>query len=103
MLPFENARFDRVCTINTIYFWTDPLEAMNEINRVLRPGGRFVLSVRPVATLQRFPSTRYGFVLYEPTEAESLLARAGFQEVRVELHKDRSTEYICIVAVKTLP
>lgn len=26
MLPFENARFDRVCTINTIYFWTDPTQ-----------------------------------------------------------------------------
>lgn len=103
MLPFENARFDRVCTINTIYFWTDPLRGMNEIYRVLRPGGRFVLGMRPAATLQRFPFTRYGFVLYETTKAESLLARAGFHEVRVELHKDKSIEYICTVGGKALP
>lgn len=45
-IPYEDARFDRVLTVNTIYFWTDPPADLREIRRVMKLGGRFVLVFR---------------------------------------------------------
>lgn len=43
-LPFETAQFDSViCTVSVQYL-TQPLEVFAEINRVLKPGGRFIVA-----------------------------------------------------------
>jgi ubiquinone/menaquinone biosynthesis C-methylase UbiE len=43
-LPFASATFDRVFTINTIYFWRDTVQGFGEIRRVLKPGQAVVAS-----------------------------------------------------------
>lgn len=43
-LPFEDQRFDAVvCTVSVEYL-TRPLEVFTEVRRVLRPGGRFIVT-----------------------------------------------------------
>lgn len=43
-LPFEDGRFDAVvCTVSVEYL-IKPVEVFAEINRVLKPGGRFIVS-----------------------------------------------------------
>ena len=75
---------------------------MNEIYRVLRPTGRFVIGMRPAAMLRRLPFTRYGFVLYELAEVEALLTQAGFQQVHAAFCDDKGMDYICIIAERAL-
>ena len=41
-LPFEGASFDRVLTVNTVYFWESHDDAFREIHRVLIPQGQMV-------------------------------------------------------------
>jgi ubiquinone/menaquinone biosynthesis C-methylase UbiE len=43
-LPFPNARFDCVFSIHTLYFWEDVPAVLSEIDRVLAPGGSFVIT-----------------------------------------------------------
>ena len=43
-LPFEDAQFDKVFSIHTIYFWDDISATVSEIFRVLKPGGVFILT-----------------------------------------------------------
>jgi SAM-dependent methyltransferase len=43
-LPFANQSFDAVVSINAIEFAQNPLEAVQEITRVLVPGGRAVIA-----------------------------------------------------------
>jgi len=35
-IPFEHGTFDKVLTVNTIYFWKEPMEFLKEIYRVLK-------------------------------------------------------------------
>jgi demethylmenaquinone methyltransferase/2-methoxy-6-polyprenyl-1,4-benzoquinol methylase len=41
-LPFANGRFDTVLAGNILFFLDDPLAALREMGRVVRPGGRVV-------------------------------------------------------------
>jgi SAM-dependent methyltransferase len=42
-LPFRDASFDAVCCFAALYFISEPLRALDEIARVLAPGGRVAL------------------------------------------------------------
>jgi SAM-dependent methyltransferase len=44
-IPFDDGRFDRVTCRFGIMFATDPAKALNEIRRVLKPGGRAAFAV----------------------------------------------------------
>ena len=41
-LPFPDAYFDKVYTVNTFYFWKDIGQSLAEIKRVLKPQGQFI-------------------------------------------------------------
>ena len=43
-LPFEDEFFDGVFTNATLHEWADPECALNEIYRVLKPGGRYLIT-----------------------------------------------------------
>jgi ubiquinone/menaquinone biosynthesis C-methylase UbiE len=89
-LPFPEASFDLVLTVNTIYFWPDPARVLAETKRVLKPGGRLVLGYRSGAILRMNPVTWFGFRLYSDTEVGKLLEEAGFRaEVRVPRPAER--------------
>lgn len=48
-LPFSDEEFDVVCCQQALQFFDDPIAALEEMRRVLSPGGRAALSVwRPV-------------------------------------------------------
>lgn len=43
-LPFPDAQFDHVFSIHTLHFWEDVPAVLAEIDRVLAPGGSFVIT-----------------------------------------------------------
>lgn len=47
-IPYPDGTFDRVLTVNTIYFWSRPDEDFHELRRVTKPGGRLVVVFRGV-------------------------------------------------------
>jgi SAM-dependent methyltransferase len=58
-IPFAAGSFDRALTVNTIYFWPEPVRALAEIRRVLRPGGLLLVSVGNPEQMRRgIPFTR---------------------------------------------
>jgi ubiquinone/menaquinone biosynthesis C-methylase UbiE len=50
-LPFPDASFDAVCCFAALYFIAEPLKAIDEMVRVLAPGGRIAL----LASVSRGP------------------------------------------------
>lgn len=86
-LPFENESFDAVFTINTIYFWEQPLLLLAEIARVLKPGGKCLLTFAQAAFMQQLPFVQYGFTLYD-TEKIAALLKGTDLEIEAEWHKE---------------
>lgn len=78
-LPFGDQAFDRVVTVNTVYFWEEPAAYAAEIRRVLKAGsGIFCLGFVSSDSMEKLPFTRHGFELYDLEKAERLLTDAGF-------------------------
>jgi SAM-dependent methyltransferase len=91
-IPCPDASVDRVCAINVIYFWSDPVPALAEIRRVLRPGGFSIVAGFDGATAARAPFYRaeFGFRVREADELIELHRSAGFSTVEVEAFNELS-------------
>lgn len=89
LLPFADRSFDRVLTVNTLYFWAQPEFQLAEIRRVLKPEGLFCLAIATRAFMASLPFTSYGFTLYSPGEAKALLSANGFKTVNAEIKHHR--------------
>ncbi|TDX86461.1 class I SAM-dependent methyltransferase [Epilithonimonas xixisoli] len=79
-IPFENESFDKVMTVNTIYFWQNPVEFFNEIYRVLKNNGSFVLTFAKKKFMKTLPFTT-DFKLYNYEDVEQLIAQTNFKRM----------------------
>lgn len=79
-IPFENESFDKVMTVNTIYFWENPVEFFNEIYRVLKKDGSFVLTFAKKDFMKNLPFTA-DFKLYNYEDVEELVAQTNFKRM----------------------
>lgn len=98
MLPFESNQFDKIFTVNTLYFWSNPSGYLNEIKRTLKPNGIFSLCFADKTFMQNLPFTSYGFTLYEVEKVKELLESAGFKIKNIlkktELIKSKTGEQV---------
>ncbi len=86
VIPCSDASIDRVCAINVVYFWPDPIPVLAEIHRVLRPGGLSIIVGVDGVTAARFPFYRaeFGFRVREADELIALHRAAGFASIEIE-------------------
>lgn len=82
-LPFENESFNKVFSINTIYFWESPQIVLSEIWRVLKPKGQITISVRPKSMMEHYPFVKYGFNMFAKEDLIELMANNRFKAIDV--------------------
>ena len=93
-LPFDSGCFDVVVSSSALHYAHDPEAALSEMRRVLRPGGRVVvtdwcddyLACRLCSIYLRV-FRRAHFRAFTQRECDLLLRRAGFVDVLVERYK----------------
>jgi SAM-dependent methyltransferase len=107
--PCPDASVDRVCCQQGLQCFPDRLAALQEMCRVLVPGGRLALAVWRGLAHQPFyaaltealersvspeaaASLRAAFTLANADELRTLVAGAGFQDIRIGL-RSRLTRY----------
>jgi len=78
-VPFNNESFDKIFTVNTLYFWQNLDSLLNEIYRVLKPNGIFALTFADKSFMEKLPFTNFGFNLYSLKDAEELLQKNRFK------------------------
>ncbi|WP_114789789.1 class I SAM-dependent methyltransferase [Niabella yanshanensis] len=76
---FNDNSFDKVFTVNTIYFWKNPVALLNEINRITVDGGWFNITFAQKAFMQTLPFVQFGFELYDTKKAEQLVAKTAWK------------------------
>jgi SAM-dependent methyltransferase len=88
-LPFRDASFDAVCCFAALHMMDDPWAALDEMTRVLGPGGRIALltSCRTRTAPARawdglVGRTLLGMRMFERDEVTGALADRGFEGVR---------------------
>jgi ubiquinone/menaquinone biosynthesis C-methylase UbiE len=97
-LPFAPDSFDRVFTINTIYFWPDALQGLGEIHRVLKQDGLAAISIRSREKMEKHAVTKYDFRLFSAGDVAGLMGQAGFHEISIDhRHKDKWYDQVIVV------
>lgn len=87
-IPFEQESFDAVFTVNTIYFWSDPIAFMKEIARVLKKGGRFALTFAEASFMEQLPFTKFNFTLYNQEAVQNLADATGLTIEKTDVQKE---------------
>lgn len=82
-LPFEDRTFDKIFTVNTVYFWAQPVEYLNEIYRVLKDNGTFVLTFGQRDFMEKLPFTQFDFTLYNTDEMEETVSKSHFKRMKI--------------------
>ncbi|GAA3975684.1 class I SAM-dependent methyltransferase [Pedobacter ginsengiterrae] len=81
-LPFEDDYFDKIFTVNTIYFWQNPIQYLEEIKRVLKYNGMLIIAFADKSFMETLPFTKFGFELYDELKAHKVLKDSGFEIIK---------------------
>jgi ubiquinone/menaquinone biosynthesis C-methylase UbiE len=82
-LPFEDKTFDKIFTVNTVYFWEEPVDFLNEIHRVLKDNGTFVLTFGQRNFMEKLLFTQFDFTLYNTDEMEQTVSKSYFKRMKI--------------------
>ena len=97
-LPYEKGTFDLITAFETVYFWGNLQKTFNEVHRVLKNGGLFLICCEASDPSDETWTSRIdGMVVHSAQDLESCLARCGFSNITT--HR-RNKENICVIAQK---
>ena len=96
-LPYEDGKFDLVTAVETVYFWPDLPNCLQEVHRVLKSGGKFAILVEVVDSDSKWTSVVEGMTVYSPEDLQKLLDKAGFTQTEIQRKKPT---YATIIGVK---
>jgi ubiquinone/menaquinone biosynthesis C-methylase UbiE len=95
--PALDGPFDAIFAVNSLGFWTAPVERLADLRRRLTPGGRIAIASQP-----RCPGATRHTSLAAASEITDLLQAAGFTQMRTEI-LDLDPPVVCVLAVNPAP
>ncbi len=87
-IPFADNSFDKIMTINTIYFWEKPIGLLLEMYRVLKKDGVLAVCFADEKFMESLPFVAYGFQLYDENNFKKLVAETPFQIMQHQRFKE---------------
>ncbi len=100
-ISFEKEGFNKICSVNTIYFWADPENTAKKIANILKPGGKFVAAFEDIALLKLRQLSNEVFRLYSKDDVKNLLTNFGFSRgVSIKSREFGESVLNCAIAIK---
>ena len=100
-LPFAKNSFDLVTAFETVYFWPKIERTFDQVFRVLKPGGIFLIcneadgrNIKDARWTEKIP----GMTIYNAEEFTALLQSVGFTDLRID--NDEKRHWLCVTAQK---
>ena len=98
---YRESSFDKICSANTIYFWSNPVNYIDKIYRILKPGGDLILAFEDKAQLEMRSLSKNVFKFYSLDEIGNLLSHNGFPgSIKYASREKESQIFHCVVATK---
>lgn len=99
-IPYGDERFNKVYSVNSLFYWPDVGQGLKECWRVLRAGGIFVLIFTSRASLKNKPFAKHGLTLLDGEDIARIMKDVGFEITRVSEASDAHRSYWCVVGSK---
>lgn len=88
-IPFDEDVFNKVLTVNTIYFWKNPVYLLKEVHRVLKKGGIFCIGFAQKEFMETLPFVQYGFNLYDNNKFRDLINQTDFNLIDLKQYSEQ--------------
>jgi ubiquinone/menaquinone biosynthesis C-methylase UbiE len=99
-MAYDDNSFDKICSVNTIYFWPNPEYSIKKILSILKPGGKLVLGIEDKSQMEKKPLSTNVFRIYCMDDVEHLLTSVDFSVVEIKSKEVNSLTYHCAIAIK---
>lgn len=98
---FKEISFDKIFSINTVYFWESPTETVSRIISLLKPGGAVYIGLHGRDDMEKMPLNREVFNYYSEDDIVQILKKdGGFKEVKVMTSADEEgRKCICVKGI----
>ena len=102
-IPYGDELFDKVFGINIMYVLPDLQKAIQEMWRVLKPGGQitFCMPEREFIEKRRRLAPEDIFILHDMDEVLQMLTENGFSAVRYEKASVGPGTWVCVLGDKS--
>lgn len=98
IIPFSSNYFDKIFTVNTIYFWAKPIEFITEIERILKINGVLILTFAQKDFMKTLPFVKGKFNLYNNDDLSLLIKNTRLKIIEIknktEEIKSKSGEFV---------
>ena len=85
-IPYPDNYFDRIFTVNTIYFWSDAGFLIKEIARTLKDEGILILTFADKSFMKNLPFVGQKFKLFDTDDIYNLVDGSGLEVLEI-MHK----------------
>jgi ubiquinone/menaquinone biosynthesis C-methylase UbiE len=100
-LQFPDTYFNKACTVNTVYFWSDLDTCFAELFRVIRPGGQLILGYTADKEVRGAGLDQCGFIPYSTDELKVALVARGFKPGSLQSGSDKRGAYFVLTAQRS--
>jgi SAM-dependent methyltransferase len=97
-LPYLDASFNKVCSVNTVYFWSNLAQSFAEIYRVIQPDGQLILGYIAPENVRSAGLENHGFLPYSTDELRTSLIKQGFIPGSLQSGSDKRGTYFVLTA-----
>ena len=109
-MSFDDNTFDIITAFETVYFWPDFSNDLNEVNRILKDDGIFMICNEAIPNENDERQKEFIELLncsiYSKNELVSYLNNAGFSNIKTVINESKDsftgedTAWICVIAKK---